>query len=360
MNSADIARLRLINQQIAASRFSQPGDLLAWMGAVQSQDYPSAKWALGVRLPGSTEAMIREAVDAGDVLRTHVLRPTLHLVAAADIRWMLALTAPRIKAGSRARREQQGLTDDVLKRSNVLIEKALAGGRQMTRDELAAEFRRANFPTGDNQDAYLLSWAELEGLVCSGAEKNGKPTFALLEERVPPSPALAREEALARLAGRYFASRGPATLEDFTWWSGLSISDARLGLELVREDLLSETIDGRMYWFPRTISAASAENGGVFALPAFDECILSYAFRSAMLSTEAVARAVSSNGVFRPTIVADGRVIGIWKRAVKKDKAVVEMEFIEEPGERFRTRVGKAFQKFGRFLEKDIEIICQP
>lgn len=358
MNLEDIARMRLANQQIALSRFTRPGELLAWMGAVQAQDYPSAKWALGTRLPGSTETTIRAAVDSGEILRTHVLRPTLHLVAAADIRWMLALTAPRIRAGSRARREQQGLTGEVLRKSNTLIEKALAGGRQLTRAELAAEFRRANFPTGDNQDAHLLSWAELEGLVCSGAEKAGKPTYTLLEERVPPAPALTREEALARLAGHYFASRGPATPEDFAWWSGLPIGDARQGLEMAHGDLLSEVVEGRTYWFSRASSSPEAGRGGVFALPAFDEYIIAYTDRSAALATEAAARVVSSNGVFRPTIVADGQVIGIWKRAMKKDRVMIEVEYFRETGGSIRAKAGEALRGFGLFLGK--EIIHQP
>jgi hypothetical protein len=329
---------------------------VAWMGAMQAQDYLSSKWAVGVRLPGSTGREIQTAVDRGEILRTHVLRPTWHLVSADDIYWMLALTAPHIKAGSRSRREQQGLTAEVLKKSNTVIEKALAGGKHLTRDELVAEFKRANFPTGDNQYAHLLSWAELEGMICSGVEKKGKPTYALLEEWAPKKPALSREEALAKLAGKYFASHGPATLQDFTWWSGLSIRDARQALELVKSNFASETIDERTYWFSDAVSIPTPEKEIVKTLPAYDEYILSYADRSASLTFENQIKAVSNNGIFRPVIIVNGRVIGIWSRTTKKDRMIVETNYFEPPDKTTMAMIEKEFLIFGGFMEKEIII----
>ncbi|MHC1782234.1 MAG: winged helix DNA-binding domain-containing protein [Anaerolineaceae bacterium] len=356
MNLEDIARIRLYTQQIASSRFTTAREVVGWMGAMQAQDYAMSKWALGVRLPGSTERGIRGAVDRGEVLRTHLMRPTWHLVSADDIYWLLALTVPHIKAGSRSRHNQQGLTPEIFRQSNAVIEKALAGGRHLTRQELVAGFEKANIPLGDNRAAHLLYWAELEGLVCSGPEKNGKPTYALLEEQVPKPPDLTREEALAKLAGRYFASHGPATLPDFTWWSGLPIRDARRALELVRSNLISETIDGQVYWFDESVSVPAPEGEIVKTLPAYDEYIISYTDRGASLTSENAVKAVSRNGIFYPVIVVDGRVIGIWKRTTKKDKVVIETELFVLTDETSMALIEKEFLNFGRFMEKEISI----
>jgi hypothetical protein len=360
MNLADIARIRLYTQQIAASRFTTPKEVVGWMGAMQAQDYAMSKWALGVRLPGSTERGIRGAIDRGEILRTHLMRPTWHLVSADDIYWLLALTAPQIKAGSQSRHNQQELTPETFRKSNVVIEKALVGGKHLTREELVAGFEMAKIPLGDNRAAHLLYWAELEGVVCSGPEKNGKPTYALLEERVPKPPDLTREEALAKLAARYFASHGPAALPDFTWWSGLPVRDARRALELVQSNLISESIDGRVYWFSDTVSIPAPEGEIVKTLPAYDEYIISYSHRAASLTSENAIRAVSRNGIFYPVIVVNGRVIGIWKRTTKKGRVIVETEFFEQPGESTMSLIEKAFLDFSLFREMEIEIIQKP
>ena len=183
MDSTDIVIARLISQQITGSKFTTVKDLVGWMGALQAQDYAMSKWALGVRLPGAILQDIETAIDAGDILRTHVLRPTWHLVSASDIYWMLALSAPQIKSSLKSRHLQLGLSETVLKQSSTLIEKALSGGKHLTREELLAEFKNAKMATDDNRASHLLLMAELDGLICSGAAKAGKPTYALLAEQ---------------------------------------------------------------------------------------------------------------------------------------------------------------------------------
>lgn len=358
MDPIGIVRTRLVNQQIAGSKFTEVKDLVGWMGAMQAQDYAMSKWALGVRLPNTIIQQVDAAIDAGDVLRTHVLRPTWHLVSASDIYWMLALTAPQIKASLRSRHQQLELSETVLEQSSVLIEQALSGGNHLTREELLAEFKKANIAIDDNRASHLLLMAELDGLICSGAAKVGKSTYALLAERVPQSAPLSKDEALATLAKKYFSSRGPATIQDFVWWSGLSVGNAKKALEMVTSDFISQTIDSQTYWYTNSYSISTSKTGKelISLLPAYDEFIISYRDRQAALPFENFNRVVSTNGIFRPTLVVDGQVMGIWKRTTIKDKVRVEIEFFTPPGQEIQDRLGEEMTRYGDFLEKKAEI----
>src|SRR5688572_10872776 len=224
---------RLHNQHISQVGFRQPAEVVGWLGAVQAQDYAAAKWALALRAPGLTDADVDRALADGSILRTHVLRPTWHFVLPDDIRWMLALTAPRINALSAYYYRQMGLDDATFARSNDVLAKALQGGQQRTREELAAVLHQAGIYNGELLAfTYLMIRAELDGVVCSGARRGKQFTYALLDERAPQARQLTRDEALAELARRYFSGHGPATLADFVWWSGLTVTDARSGLEM--------------------------------------------------------------------------------------------------------------------------------
>src|SRR5713226_2242979 len=228
MTNLDIAHRRLHNQLITRPMFEKPDDVVKWLGAVQAQDYAGAKWALGLRMQGVTDDVIEQAFADGAIIRTHVMRPTWHFVAPADIRWMLALTAPRINAYYNRKLE---LDDAVFRHSNAVLAKALQGGKQLTRSELASVLQLAGI-AADNllRSTYIIMRAELDGIVCSGARRGKQFTYALLDERVPQTRNLDRDEALAEFARRYFTSHGPATLQDFVWWSGLAAADAKAGL----------------------------------------------------------------------------------------------------------------------------------
>lgn len=352
MKFQDIANLRLVSQHITETKFTSAKELVAWMGAMQAQDYAMSKWAVGVRLPNSTEKAIEVAMDRGEIIRTHVLRPTWHLVSADDLRWMLALTAPRIKAGMQSRHKQLGLTGSVLSKSRRIIEKTLRDGNHSTREELIAEFDKAGIVNEDNRASHLFMLAELDGLICSGASKNGKQTFSLLGERVPAARPPGREEALASLARRYFASHGPATVEDFHWWSGLSTGDSKHALDMVKSDFVSATVDGKTYWF---IEMNVGVKDSAYLLPAFDEFIISYRDRSATVVFENHKRAISSNGMFHPTMVVNGQTVGIWKRAISKDKAVLEFEYFTQPKPAMLRRLEAASIRYGEFIGKRIE-----
>ena len=237
MSDPTIAHHRLRQQQLAAPRFPTPEEVVAWLGAVQAQDYLGAKWALGLRLPETTDAAIEQAFADGAILRTHVLRPTWHFVAPADIRWMQALTGGRVLAANGYMVRQHGLEEATFQRSNAALAGALTGGNFLTRNELGAALAAAGIHAEGNRLAYLVMRAELDALICSGPRRGKQFTYALLEERVPPAPALTPEEALAELTRRYFTGHGPATLQDFSRWSGLTVADARQGVDLVGDAL---------------------------------------------------------------------------------------------------------------------------
>jgi hypothetical protein len=323
MNQSEITSIRLSSQGITAVRGHSVGEIVAWMGAMQAQDAAMSRWAVGVRLPGATEQTVQSAMDRGEIFRTHVLRPTWHLVSADDIYWMLDLTTPFIRTTMDARHEQLGLTDEVLTRSRRVLEKSLRNGSHLTREELVAVLEAEHILNEDNRASHVLMLAEQEGLICSGPSRNGKRTYALLEELRPKPASLPREEALAKLARRYLRSRGPATLPDFIWWSGLPVRDARLAFDLVRAEFHSETMGGQTWLFPEPASPAEALNPGVQLLPAFDEYLIAYRDRSACLPEEHFSKAVSNNGIFWPILVIDGQVAGTWSRSFKKSSVEV-------------------------------------
>ena len=353
----DIANIRLFSQQIERTNFKTAKEIVGWMGAMQAQDYSMVKWAVGARFPNSTDREIESAINNGEIIRTHLLRPTWHLVSAKDIYWMLELTAPHVRASIKSRHKELGLSEAIITKSNTVMEKALKNRKQLTRDELIAELGKESIATNDNRASHLFLRAELDGVICSGAVKGKKQTYALLEERVPKTKPLSREKALASLARRYFASHCPATLQDFVWWSGLSVSDAKQALEMVKSDFISESIDSRIYWFINLTSSPESVKEDIHLLPAFDEFIISYKDRSASLPFENHRKTVSNNGIFRPVIIVDGQVEGVWKRTIKKDKVIVEAEFFKQPNKATIIQIEKAAIQYGYFLEKEAVLV---
>lgn len=356
MTLTDITNIRLISQQIAATKFKTVKEIVGWMGAMQAQDYAMSKWAIGARLPNSTEKEIEHAADNGDIIRTHLLRPTWHFVSAEDIYWLLELTAPRIKASLKSRHNELELTESILKKSNTIIKGMLTGGNHLTREELVSEIVKAKIPVDNNRASHLLMQAELDGIICSGAIKNKKQTYVLISERVADTNNLTREQALEKIARKYFNSHCPATLYDFVWWSGLSVSDARIALEMVKSDFVSEKIGTETYWFTNSFSLSQKDNSA-YLLPAFDEFLISYKDRSASFQFVNQKKVVSENGIFRPVIVINGHVMGIWKRTVKKEKLIVETFFFQSQNKVVKSLVEKAALDYGHFLDKKAEVI---
>lgn len=308
-----IARTRLASQCIEHPKVTTPGQIVAYMGAMQAQDYLMAKYAIGVRLPGLTDDALGKALDNGDILRTHVMRPTWHFVAADDLQWMLELTAPHIWPILRSSNKQLGLTDTIMKKSRKVLEQIFADGAHLTREEIAMALEAAKIDTGDNRASHILMAAELDGVLCSGARKDGKNTYALIAERVPNKNTCSREEGLARLAERFFTSHCPATVKDFAWWSGLSLKDAKLAGAMLQPSFSDETIAGETYLIPPGFVLPRKTANSIHLLPAFDEFIIGYRDRSAALAAEHNRRAISINGIFKATVVIDGQVKGLWK-----------------------------------------------
>jgi hypothetical protein len=323
-----------------------------WLGAVQAQDYAAAKWAVGLRLPGASNDDIEQACDDGLLLRTHVMRPTWHFVSPVDIRWLLALTAPRVKAAISYYDRKLALDDTTLTSSNAALVKALQGGKHLTRSELAAALKHAGIATDDLQRlTHIIMHAELDGIICSGARRGNQFTYALLDERVPQASPLDRDEALAKLARRYFTSHGPATLQDFVWWSGLTVADARSGLEMVASQLISEVIDGLTYWFAASTPPTKDFSQSVYLLPNYDEYVVGYTDRSAVFDASHTKKLdARGNVLFNHIVVVDGQVVGTWKRTVKKEEVIITPSFFTELAEDKRRAFEAAAERYGIFL----------
>jgi len=347
----DIAHERLHNQHLSAPKLKKPADVVRWLGAVQAQDYYGAKWALGLRMKGVTDEAVEKAFADGEILRTHVMRPTWHFVTPADIRWLLQLTAPRVNARNAYYYRKLELDDGVFKRSNKTLANALRGGRQLTREVLRTAVQRDGIAADDLlRLIHILARAELDGVICSGSRKGKQFTYALLDERVPQTKTLARDEALAELTRRYFTSHGPATLPDFVWWSGLTAKDARSGLDMVQCHLVKESIDGRSYWLSSIGPKRKRASRVAYLLPTYDEYLVSYKDRSAALAPLDGKQAPRGNVIFGSPIVIDGRVVGSWKRTLEKKTVVISLMPFATLSKAERQAVADAAVRYGAFL----------
>jgi hypothetical protein len=349
---AAILQLRLANQHLARQRSTDPRAIVAHLGAVQSQDYPAALWALGLRVAKATREALEGAFNSGAILRTHVLRPTWHFVTPEDIRWMLALTAPRVKSAMASRDRELGLNDALVAQTHTVIARALEGGKQLTRPEIGGALQAAGIAIADGSVlSHLVSRAELDGVVCSGALRGKQHTHALLEERAPRAPMLARDEAIAELACRYFTSHGPATLNDFAWWSGLTVSDGRRGLEAHGARFVSEKVSGLTYWCASSAAPDRTPGPGALLLPNFDEFTVAYRSRELFYSREPKFPPGSRDDVpFGNVIVIGGQVVGIWKRTLVKEQLRIEPRWFNAPSRREESAVKEAAERYAAFM----------
>ena len=345
----EIIKHRLQNQQIHAPHATSPAELVAWMGAMQAQDYDMSKWAIGVRLSDETETTLEAALNNGDILRTHVLRPTWHLVSPTHIRWMLELSRPQIEKIVAGYNQRLGLDLATRNQSNTIIEKALHEQPNLTRNELMAELAHHDIIASDIRAAHLMFHAELTGLVCSGIRKGKQITYALLDKRAPLTKPILREEALNKLATLYFQSHSPATLKDFAWWSGLSVTESRKAIESIKDQLETWQVDKTVYYvFMSKTSETKPKD--ILLLPAFDEYMVSYADRSAALHTDFTRQAITANGIFSPIIVHHGKVIGLWKRKVKPKWVEIELMPFEPISDDLRVLIQERFRGYGEYL----------
>lgn len=350
---AGIPAQRLHNHKLENVRLARPDAVIAWLGAVQAQEYAHAKWALALRLRGATEERLEAAFTDGAILRTHVMRPTWHFVLPEDIRWMQALTGPRIHAANARRYRELELDERTLHRSSDIIVEALAGGKFLTRPELGATLEGHGIPASGQRLSYIVMRAEIHGLICSGPRQGKQFTYARLSERAPHARTLPRDEALALLVRRYFTSHGPAQVNDFVWWSGLTAADTRAGLEMNGPHLISETIAGKTYW--RAASAPTVETAppGAILLPPYDEYI-SYRDRTAIVEPGQAFPA--TNAEFNAMIAIRGVIVGTWRRTLARDRALVETRPLRPLTAGERDMLAQAATRYADYLGLPVDL----
>jgi hypothetical protein len=347
----EIIRQRLHNQHILMShRFTQPGELVAWLGAVQAQDYPAAKWGISLRLPGTKEVDIEKAIADRTIVRTWGLRGTLHIFAAQDVGWVLALIRTAVIPRHAPYNRRLGLDETVFARSQAVMLKALQGGKLLTRKELAAILAENNIPTQELRMNFLLYRAALEGVICFGPLRGKQETITLLEEWLPHYPEKSREEALADLGIRFFSSHGPATIKDFTWWSGLPAADVKTAFDLAKDHLSPAGENRNSYWQSRDNPPAAEMMTDALLAPDFDEYLVGYADRQALLHPKITTKVDMAFGLLSPAILIDGMIAGDWKRTFEKGNVAIacrpyyELDAIESE------KVEAAARRFADFL----------
>ncbi len=368
MTLQDIIAARLTNEQLNSTKFETAAELVSWFGAVQSQDFQGAKWALGQRL-GLTENQIDQEFNEGKILRTHIMRPTWHFVNPADIVWMQKLTSPRVNQIMSYYNRKLGLDKTFFDKSNKIIAKALSGNKFLTRTELAKKLEEGGISINGQKLAHTVSRAELDAVICSGprigkpastrggsSTRGGQFTYALVSERTAKSEQLNPTDPLAELTRRFFQSHGPATVRDFVWWSGLTTTDARRGIEANK--LPSEVVNGKTYWF----EAGSNHTkylipDTLYLLPNYDEYTIAYKDRDAFLPKEAVKYFMNQgNASFWNSIVYNGEIIGMWKKTSKPMSIEIKTQILNKLPAQVNKKIKEEAEKLGKFFNVNAEI----
>ena len=329
---------------------SDAAQVVRALGAVQAQDYPGAKWALGQRVAGATDAAIESLFAAGAILRTHVLRPTWHFVAPEDIRWMLALTAPRVVATMASYNRKLELTPDVFRRSHDIIARALEGKRHLMRAELRDILAREGILASTQRLGHLMMQAELDAVICSGPRRGKQFTYALLDERAPATKPRDRDASLEDLTLRYFATRGPATVADMSWWSGLAPADVKRGIEIAGKHLRKVDLDGRPHWFSEK-QRAPRRRTTAHLLSNYDEYFIGLRDRSAIATrVRALHLVTGGDALIAHIAFIDGQLVGGWRRLLEPSGVVVALELVTRITREERERLEGQAVRLSRFL----------
>lgn len=347
----NIAAARIQNQRLALP-FASPEEVVSWFGAMQAQDFAGAKWAIALRSQNQTDAAIEQAFNEGKILRTHIMRPTWHFVTPKDIRWILALTSPRVHKFNGYYYRKSGLTKDIFQKSNGIIKKALQEKKRLNRLQLGAELEKGHIPVLRMGLTYTLLQAELDGIICSGPRINKQFTYMLLDERVPKSKDRTHDQALGELAKRYFQSHGPAQIQDFSWWSGLTNTDAKRAIEIAA---LKKEINGnKIYWFIK--SSRNGSNQSIYLIPPFDEYFVAYKDRSDIIDDKHKIHMNFNGGMINGAIISNGIVIGTWKRIFEKEKIVISIKPFTKFAKKEHEAITEAAAKYGHFHSLPVSI----
>jgi hypothetical protein len=350
MTVSDIVNYRLVNQQIANTHFTKPGELVSWLGAMQAQDFAMAKWAIGLRLPGLTDVDVEKAFNDGAILRTHLLRPTWHFVTPSNIRWMLELTAPRVNAFNAFMYRKTELDNKVFKRSNNILTKTLQG-KNLTRSALKQALEKNNINADGFRFIYILMRAELDKLICSGPRIGKQFTYALLDERVPPAKKLTYEEALSALTKCYFTSRGPATLQDFVTWSGLTVKDARAGIANLNNNFIHEYYNTDKYILLPNKLPTTIKPQRTFLMPDYDEYGISYKNRDAIFNSSIFkSERPKPDTIFNHMIVIDGVIAGTWQKLITKNTVLVQSQPYKSLSKAKQKELANAEKRYSKFV----------
>ena len=330
----EIGSLRMAAQRLVGPPAADAAEAVRWLTAVQAQDYGGALTSVALRSRSRDRSEVQRALDAGRVVRTWPMRGTLHLICAEDLAWMLALLAPRQLKASAGRRAGLGLDAAQLERGRELAVASLSGGRRLERRELFAVWDDAGLTTAGQRGIHLLQYLALTGTVVLGPTREGRQLVVLTSEWIADSRQLDREEALGELAWRFLRSHGPATLRDLARWTGLTVTDARAGLALARPRLEVLDVEGVEHFMdpetPKRLGQAREEAEGVLLLPGFDELLLGYGDRSAVLDPAFAQRVVpGGNGMFRPTVISGGRATGTWRHVSSGARRTLAAEAFE-------------------------------
>jgi hypothetical protein len=322
----DISLWRLCNQRLLGGSFESAVDAVRHLIAAQAQEYDLAKWSLAQRVPGATTASIEEALDAGAILRTHMLRPTWHFVLPEDIRWVLRVTSPRVQAFNALYYRKLELDSRTLARGIDVMLRALEGGRYLTRPELAEALRRERIEASGQRLAYVVMHAELEGHICSGPRRGKQHTYAVLDERAPAARVPDADEALARLTRRFFAGHGPATEKDFRWWSSLRAPEVRRGLAMLDGVVERVDMNGTVFWHAEPPPPVEPGNSHARLLQGFDECVVPYADSRWVIDRAGLANNLpETHNFFVHPLLVDGQIAGMWRRVAKPRTITVEL-----------------------------------
>lgn len=353
MTTPDILRQRLYRQQLIDHDLHTPEEVVRWLGAVQAQDYLNALWGVGQRLKDSSEAAVEKALAEKSIVRTWPMRGTLHFVPAEEVRWMLKHLTPRVMKRAASIHRHAGLDAATFRKSAKVFERVLRDGRQLTRSELYEALEKNKIDTGNVRGLHILVQLAQEGLVCFGPRRGKQPTITLLDDWLPPSKIPPRDEALARLARRYFQSHGPATVQDFAWWSGLNLTEAARALESVREDFVSEVADGRTMWrSPEKIPAGKAVPKNAFLMSVYDEYGISYKDRRDLAGPKITVPVINT------ILVVTGKVVGTWKHTVAKDHITVKVTPALSTFSKIdQASIRAAAKRYGKFLGKPAAVI---
>jgi hypothetical protein len=353
----DIPRIRLASQHLSGGTFDTAEEVVRWMGAMQAQDYGQALWAIASRMKHGTIADVEKAIADHKILRTWPMRGTIHFIPAEDTDWMLKLTGVRMLAADGRRQRQLDITPDIIATCADLLKKKLKGGKRLSRPEIMELLESNGISTAAQRGYHILYALALSGMICMGPLAGKQQTFVLLDEWVPKPRQLTADEGLGTFAKRYIQSHGPATVRDFATWTKLTLTESRKAFSLA-EGVESKTINGIEYWVSANVSAPKAAKA--YLLAAFDEYFIGYKDRDAVIDPAHKDKVVpGGNGVFKPTLIVDGQIAGVWQKTIKKDTVEIKIT----PFWPLEIDIGalqKAAEPFASFIGKSATIEVLP